>query len=175
MEEIAYRVRGFLTIRGNSLRVPVSGSLKVHSDPTSGLFTGDFALGQSDVSRIVLGARLVHATVQITPESPVIGHIDAEGRLFATVTVNAVITRLEAGGQTLISGDSCRTATHAVVPLRSAAGFDMKQGGRLAGTYYRPPFRGCGWITSVINLLASGPGNSAVIDLLPESQATDLT
>jgi hypothetical protein len=168
MDEIAYQVRGFLTIRGNSLRVPVSGSLMVRTDPGSGLFTGDLALGQSDISRTVLGARLVRGTVQITPEAPVMGHVDGEGRLFATVTVNAAITGLKAFGQTLISGHSCRTATHAVVPLRSAAGFDMRQGGRLAGTYYRPPFRGCGWITSVINLLAAGPGNSAVIDLLPE-------
>jgi len=169
VEEIAYRVRGFLTIRGKFLRAPVSGSLAVRSDPGSGCLTGDLALGQSDISRKVLGARLLHATAQITPESPVIGHIDGEGRLFATVTVNAVITRLEACGQTLISGSSCRTATHAVVPLRSAPGFSLRQGGRLAGSYYRPPFRGGGWLTPVLNLLGTGPGNTAVIDLLPES------
>ena len=168
MEDIGYQVQGFLTIRGKFLRAPVSGSLAVHTDASSGCLTGDLTLGPSDISRKVLGARVVHATVQITPESPVIGHLDGEGRLFATVTVNAVIGRLEAFGQTLVSGGSCRTTTHAVVPLRSAPGFSLRQGGRLAGSYYRPPFRGGGWITPVINLLGSGPGNTAVIDLLPE-------
>jgi hypothetical protein len=53
------------------------------------------------------------------------------------------------------------------VPLRSRPGFDMADGGRLAGRYQRPPFTGCGWLTPVINLLVAGPGNAAVIDLIP--------
>jgi hypothetical protein len=80
MREIGYVVRGFLTIRRDSLRVPVSGSLTVHADLDSGLFSGD----------------------------------------------------------------------------------------RLAGSYHRPPFTGCGWITPVVNLLVAGPGNAVVIDLIPE-------
>jgi hypothetical protein len=53
------------------------------------------------------------------------------------------------------------------VPLRSQPGFNLERGGRVAGRYYRPPFTGCGWITPVVNLLASGTGNAAVIDLIP--------
>lgn len=44
MRVIGYVVRGFLTVRRDSLRVPLSGSLTVDADPDSGLFSGDLAL-----------------------------------------------------------------------------------------------------------------------------------
>jgi hypothetical protein len=167
MLEIAYRVRGFLTVRKDAVRVPLSGSLTLRADIESGLFTGDLVLLQASISRTVLGARLFSAAVQIEAESPVIGHVDQEGRMFATVTVDAVISAVRAAGRTLISGGSCRTATHAVVPLRSKPGFNLERGGRLACRYQRPPFTGCGWITPLVNILVAGPGNAVVIDLIP--------
>jgi hypothetical protein len=167
MREIAYAVQGFLTVRRDSMRVPVTGSLAVQADPGSGLFTGDLVLHQSTIKRMVLGASLYSATVQIAPDSPVIGRVDHEGQLFATVTVEAVIAAVRVAGRALIGSGSCRTATHAVVPLRSKPGFNLEQGGRLVGRYYRPPFTGCGWSTPLINLVVSGPGNAVVIDLVP--------
>ena len=169
MREIGYVVRGFLTVRRDSLRVPLSGSLMVKADRDSGLFSGNLALRQSTISRAVLGARLFGATVQIEAESPVIGRVDPEGRMFAAVTVDAVLANIRAAGRALISDGSCRTATHAVVPLRSKPGFDLERGGRLVGRYHRPPFAGCGWITPVVNLLVAGPGNAVVIDLIPRA------
>ena len=171
MREIVYAVRGFLTVRRDSLRVPLSGSLAVHADPDSGLFSGDLTLRPSTVNRAVLGASLFSATVQIEADAPVVGRIDTEGRMFATVTVNAVLSAVHAAGRELASGGACRTATHAVVPLRSKPGFNLEQGGRLAGRYRRPPFTGCGWITPLVNLLVTGPGNAAVIDLVPRPLA----
>lgn len=169
MYEIAYAVRGFLTVRTGSLRVPLTGSLAARVDPDSGDFTGDLALDQSTISRTVLGVRLFGATVQITAKSPVTGQVDRESRIFATATVDAVVTAVRACGQTLTSGGSCRTVTHAVVPLRSQPGFGLERGGRLVGSYRRPPFTGCGWITPIVNLLAAGPGNTVVIDLIPRT------
>jgi len=170
MREIAYVVRGFLTVRKDSLRVPLSGSLTLHVDPDSGLFSGDLALRQSAISRAVLGAKLFSATVQIEAEPPLIGKIDLEGRMFATVTVHAVIAAVHAAGRAVISDGSCHTATHAVIPLRSRPGFDLKRGGRLVGRYHRPPFTGCGWLTPFVNLLVAGPGNAVVIDLMPRAR-----
>lgn len=167
MHEIAYSVRGFLTVRKNSLRVPLNGSLTVHADLDSGLFTGDLVLHPSTISRTLLGARIFRATVQVMAESPVTGGVDDEGRMVATATVNAVIAAVHAAGRTLTSGGSCRTATHAVVPLSSRPGFNLERGGRLVGRYHRPPFTGCGWITPLVNLMVAGPGNAAVIDLIP--------
>ncbi len=167
MREFAYAVRGFLTVRNDSLRVPLHGSLAVHADADSGLFSGHLVLGRSTISRTVLGARLFSATVQITAESAVAGHVDGQGRLLAVVAVGAVIADVSAAGQRLISGSTCRTATCAVVPLRSQPGFALERGGRLAGRYHRPPFTGCGWITPLVNLLVAGPGNAAVIDIIP--------
>ena len=50
MREIKYLVRGFLTVRRDSLRVPLSGSLMVNADLDSGLFSGDLVLRQSTVA-----------------------------------------------------------------------------------------------------------------------------
>jgi hypothetical protein len=167
MHEIAYDVRGFITVRHDSERLPLRGSLAIGVDRDSGLFSGDLVLGRSAITRTVLGARLLRATVQIVPTSPVIGRLDEESRMVATVTVDAVITGIRAAGRSLISGGSCRTATQAVVPLHSQPGFDLERGGRLAGRYYRPPFTGCGLVTPLVNLLAAGAGNAAVFDLIP--------
>jgi hypothetical protein len=167
MQEIGYAVRGFLTVRKDSSRVPLSGSLAVRADPDSGLFTGDLVLSQAIVSRTVHGASLLSATVQITAESPVLGMVDRKGQMVATVMVDAVITAVHVAGRPLTSSGPCRTASHAVVPLHSRPGFDLERGGRLAGRYYRPPFTGCGWITPLVNMMAAGPGNAAVIDLIP--------
>ncbi|HTQ94681.1 MAG TPA: hypothetical protein VMK84_34830 [Streptosporangiaceae bacterium] len=169
MREIGYVVRGFLTVRRDSLRVPLSGSLTVNADPDSGLFSGDLALHPSAISRAVLGASLFSATVQIEAESPVIGRVDPEGRMFAAVTVDAVIADVHAAGRPLLRDGACRTTTHAVVPLRSRPGFNLERGGRVVGTYRRPPFTGCGLITPVVNLLIAGPGNAVVIDLIPSA------
>jgi hypothetical protein len=165
MREISYAVRGYLTVRGKSVRVPVRGSLALRTDPDSGQFTGDLALEESAVSRTFLGIRLLRATVQITPESPVVGGFDLAGKAFATVMVSAAITAVELAGHPLRDG-SCRTATHAVVPLRAARGFDLDRGGRLTGRYLRPSFTGRGRITPLINAMAAGP-STAVIDLTP--------
>jgi hypothetical protein len=169
MDDIEYEVRGFLTVRRDSLRVPLRGSLTVRADPGSGHFTGNLVLRPAAVVRRFLGARLFGATVRIDAESPVAGRIDEQGRMSATVTVDAVLTAVRLAGWVLMDGDSCRTATHAVVPLHSRPGFDMARGGRLAGRYLRPPFTGCGRLTPVINLLVAGSGNAAVIDLIPRA------
>jgi hypothetical protein len=169
MREITYGVRGFLTVRRDSLRVPLRGSLAVHADPDSGLFSGDLVLHQSAIGRAVLGASLFSATVQIVAECPVIGGVDHEGRLFATVMVDALVTEVRAAGRIWLTGGSCRTAAYAVVPLRSRPGFNLERGGRVAGRYHRPPFTGCGWITPLVNLLVAGPGNAVVIDLIPRT------
>jgi len=169
MREIRYVVRGFLTVRRDSLRVALSGSLTVNADPDSGLFSGDLALHPSTVNRALLGVSLFSASVRIEAESPVIGRVDPDGRMFAAVTVDAVIADVHAAGRALIRDSSCRTAAHAVVPLRSKPGFNLEQGGRLVGRYHRPPFTGCGRITPFVNLLIAGPGNAVVIDLIPDA------
>jgi hypothetical protein len=167
MREAKYAVRGFLTIRKDSMRMPLRGSLALGLDLDSGLFSGDLALEPSVITRTVLGASIFSATVQIAPESPVIGVVGREGRVFATVSVDAVIAAAHAAGRALISGCSCRTSEHAIVPLRSKPGFSFEEGGRLVGSYRRPPFTGCGWATPIVNLLVAGPGNVVVIDLIP--------
>jgi hypothetical protein len=167
MQEMLYEVRGFLTVRRKSLRAPVHGSLKLKADLDSGLFAGDLVLRPSTVRRKILGVTVLSATVEIRAESTVVGQIGADGRMFAAVMVNAIISAVDVAGRPLISGDSCRTARHAVVPLQTRPGFSLQRGGRVVGEYDRPPFTGCGRLTPVVNTLVAGPGNAVVIDLIP--------
>jgi 3-Oxoacyl-[acyl-carrier-protein (ACP)] synthase III C terminal/MerR family regulatory protein len=132
MPGLAFAVRGFLTVRRSSLRIPLRGSLTLRADPGSGVFSGDLTLAPSAVSRTLLGARVLVITVQITAESPVAGHVDADGRLIAAVAVNAVIGTLRLCGRTVLSGGGCRTAEHAIVPLCSRPGFDLAKGNAVA-------------------------------------------
>jgi hypothetical protein len=166
MRTITYTVRGFLTARSKSLRVPLRGSLTLRVDTDSGLFTGDLDLEESPVQRMVLGTGLLRATVRITPRSPVVGGFDHEKRAFAAVTVSAVLSEAELAGHPLSHGGSWRTEVPAVVSLRSGSAFDLERGGRLAGCYLRPRFTGRGRIRPLINALAAGP-SYAVIDLAP--------
>lgn len=171
MHEYAYTVRGFLTVRRDSVRIPLSGLLTLQADLDSGLFSGDLMLHESTIERQILGVSLFRGTVQITAGSPVVGRIGPDGLLFAAATVEAVITSGSAAGRRLLSNGSCRTASQAIVPLRSRPGFSLERGGRVAGRYYRPPFTGGGWLTPIVNLVASGSGNAAVIDLVPATPA----
>lgn len=173
MPETAFAVRGFLTVRRSSLRIPLCGSLVIRAGPGCSVFAGELALDPSTFARTVMGASVLTAAVQITAESEVVGQVDREGRLFAAVAVGAVIDSLQVGGRTAISGGGCRTASQAVVPLWSRPGFDLERGGRLTGSYYRPPFTGGGWITPLINLVAAGPGNAVAIDLIPAQDAAE--
>ena len=167
--KVAYSARGFLTVRGSRLRVPVSGEFRVRADTGSGSFTGDLALDPASAERGVLGVRLMRATVRIVTVAPVAGEIDEAGRMSATVTVDAVLETIRVLGWTVLRGGSCRTSAHAVVPLRSEPGFSMERGGRVTGVYDRPPFTGCGRLTPLVNLLIAGPGNTVVIDLVPRA------
>jgi hypothetical protein len=94
MQEMAYSVRGFLTVPKDFLRVPVNGSLTVRADPDSGLFTGDLVLQQSTISRTALGVSLFSVTVQIAADSPVIGRIGRESQMFAAVSAERLLTPL---------------------------------------------------------------------------------
>jgi hypothetical protein len=173
--EISYAVRGYLTVRRSSLRVPLAGSLALRVDTAGAMLTGDLQLAESVISRTAFGARLLRATVQITPRSRVVGGFGSDGELFAALTVDAAITSVQLAGRPLLRGCACRTASQAVVPLRSGPGFDLDRGGRLAGSYRRPPFTGCGAVTPVINLLAAGAGNTAVVNLIPVAVPRDAT
>ena len=57
---------GISHLRKDSLR----GSLAVHADPDSCLFTGDLVLHQATISRPVVGVSLFSATVKIEAEFP---------------------------------------------------------------------------------------------------------
>ena len=49
--------------------------------------------------------------------------------------------------------------------MTSQPGFDILNGGNLAGTYTIPPFANCGLVTGLLNLTIPGPGNTITLTL----------
>lgn len=133
MGDIEYEVQGFLTVRRDSLRVPLRGSLTVRADPGSGHFTGNLALRPAAIGRRIFGVSLFGATVRIDAESLVDGRIDEQGRMSATVTVDAVLTAARFGR---VDADPRR-----LLPHRHARGRAVALQARLRPGTRRPPGR----------------------------------
>ena len=171
MHEFGYTVQGFLTVRRDSVRIPLSGSLGIHTIRLRPVQRGSY-VRESIIERKVLDAEPVprhrpdHGRVPgHRPHRP-------RGQLFAVATVEAVITGGHAAGRTWLSNGSCRTASQAIVPLRSRPGFRAWSGAAAsASRCSRPPFTGCGWLAPIVNRSATGSGNAAVIDLVPVTPA----
>ena len=167
MDEIAYDVRGFITLRRDSERLPLGDRWR-----SGRIGTRAFSPGISSSASPPSGGRCSGPGSSASPSRswPLLpSSAGSTGK--AGWSRRRWWTRsspdIRAAGRSLASGGSCRTATQAVVPLHSKPGFDLERGGRLAGRYYRPPFTGCGPVTPLVNLLAAGPGNAAVFDLVP--------
>jgi hypothetical protein len=167
MEELAFALSGVLTLRRSARRVPVRGSLRIRVDLFTGLFLADLDLEPASTELRLPGLGRVAADVRIAAVEPAAGRLDDEERVAVTVAVHADITALRAGGRDLLRGRTLRTASPALVPLRSAPGFDLRRGGRLDGTYYRPRFTGGGALLPLVNAVLAGPGNGIAVDLAP--------
>src|SRR5579875_3150560 len=90
------------------------------------------------------------------------------GTLKSTVNLSTgtVTASLSIAGLPVPVGNSCESATPAVVTVTSQSGFSIVNGGTLAGTYTIPPFANCGLlITPVLNLTVPGPGNTISLKL----------
>lgn len=130
-----------------------------HTDLTTGPKLGNLKLASFDIS--------------ILPDGPATGALDiSTGGLSLTQRLNVQITKVTAFGTKLnLVPATCKTGTTAVLPL--TGGLSKFDDGsvnpfgsvHLSGTLDIPAFKNCGLITPLINLIASGPGNTVTIDL----------
>jgi hypothetical protein len=82
-----------------------------------------------------------------------------------TTQANMQLTSLKVGGLPIPIGPSCETSTPISLTVNSQPGFNLLNGGVVAGTYTIPRFSHCGLATLLINLTVPGSGNTISLTL----------
>lgn len=169
IQPVEYDAVGTTTIAktGGSIALGPT-KLLVNLDIDTFNFTGSLPLPSTSTTFNVAGFIPVSANVDFIPVGQVKGNINLAG-INAEVTSTAkYIVRLrnvKAAGFPTFVGNTCQTKAPVVIPADTpeGQGFDLVNGGTLAGTYTIGKFERCGLMTPLINALVPGPGNTASI------------
>lgn len=108
----------------------------------------------------------VTATTQFINDGPTVGKLNLNtGAVRTTSKITLRIVRLVVGGLPVPVGRACETRDPVVITVRSQRGFNVLDGGRLAGRYSIGRFHHCLLATTLINLTLPGSGNSITLKL----------
>ena len=108
----------------------------------------------------------VTATTQFINDGQTTGRLNTKtGTVRTKSKIFLRIVSLTVAGLPIAVGKSCETKSPAVVRLSSQKGFNVLNGGNLAGGYTIPDFSHCGLATPLINLTIPGGGNTITLTL----------
>ena len=159
-----YPVSGSTTISKLNTTIAVGpGTLVSTLDTTTSTLTGTLTLPPATGSFKILGIP-VTATTEFVQSGTATGTLK-NGVVTTTAQVTVKLTSLKAAGIPIPLGPRCETSTPASITLTSQAGFNVLNGGNLAGTYTIPSFSHCGLATFLINLTIPGAGNTITLTL----------
>jgi hypothetical protein len=139
------------------------GTLVSTLDTTTSALTGTLTLPPATGTFKILGIPIT-ATTQFVQSGTATGTL-TNGVVTTTAQVTVKLTSLKAAGIPIPLGSRCQTSTPASITLTSQAGFNLLNGGNLAGTYTIPQFSHCGLATLLINLTIPGAGNTITLTL----------
>jgi hypothetical protein len=167
---IAYPVSGSSYLQAPSTSVSIGpGTLKATLNTKNGTLTASLTLPPSEVSFKEFGLIPVSGTTEFIQAGPTTGKVNLNtGAVTATSKIILKITSLSVAGLPVPVGNSCESATPAVITVTSQHGFGVLKGGDLAGTYTVPAFANCGpagLLTPLINESITGPGNTITLIL----------
>ena len=133
-------------------------------------FTGSLPLPGTVTEFKVAGFIPVKANVDFIEAAPIQGHIDLiEDRAEVTSTAKYYVklSNIKIVGFPTFTGSHCKTKVPVSIPAntRPGEGFDLMNGGHLAGTYTIGDFQNCGLNTWLINALVPGGGNTLDIQV----------
>ena len=139
-------------------------------DVTTARLSGTITLPPATIKIKLAGiVPLVTATVQIVETKPVTGTVDFSTVPFpivATATFNIHIVSAYAGIVPVnLVGNSCTTSTPVSVTMRGAA--KPLAPATFSGFYTIPPLKTCGALTTALNLVIPGPGNTFTAKATP--------
>jgi hypothetical protein len=152
-------------------------------DITTGVLGGDITLPPAEFTFSLAGVGLVTADMQIAETQHVTGTLDTSTfAVSATAVFNINITSLHATATPTVNlvGNSCTTSTPVSVTMQGTA--NLAGSSTFSGTYTIPPLQNCGLLTTALNLVIPGPGNTFTATAYPPpvpasitSQPTDQT
>jgi hypothetical protein len=140
------------------------GTLVSTLDTTTSALTGTLTLPPATGSFKALGFIPVTATTEFVQSGTATGTLK-NGVVTTTAQVTVKLDSLTAAGIPIPVGSRCQTSTPASITLTSQSGFNLLNGGNLAGTYTIPQFSHCGLATFLINLTIPGTGNTITLTL----------
>jgi hypothetical protein len=167
---IVYSVHGSTYLKAPSTTVSLGpGTLKTTANLNNGDLTASLSLPTAKVSFKEFGLIPVSGTTEFIQDGATTGKLNLNtGTVATTSKVILKITSMSVGGLPLPVGKRCESATPAVIKLTSRPGFNVLEGGKMAGTYTVPPFAHCGpagALTLLINSSITGPGNTITLTL----------
>lgn len=111
--------------------------------------------------------KLAGFDIKIIPTGPATGTLNPDtGALNLSQTLNVQITKVTAFGINLnLVPNTCVTSTPATTALSGSLVGGTLGSVNLQGTLNIPSFANCGLLTPILNLIASGPGNTVSINL----------
>lgn len=139
------------------------GTLASSLDLQTSALTGTLTLPPATGSFKLLGFIPVTATTEFMQDGTATGTLK-NGVVTTTTQVTLKLTSLKAAGIPIFVGNQCQTSP-ATITVTSQAGFNLLNGGNLAGTYTIPQFSHCGLATFLINLTIPGANNTITLTL----------
>jgi len=163
---VSYPVTGTTFIKAIGSTIDLGpGTLSTTADLTTSTLTGTLTLPPATGSFKELGLIPVTATTEMIQDGTATGTVNFTTNAVTTTATDTIkLTSLKVAGVPILVGPSCETSP-TTITVSSQAGFNVLNGGTLAGTYTIPPFAHCGLATLLINLTLPGPGNTISLTL----------
>jgi len=160
----SYRVDATTHLKKLNQTVTVPpGAFTGNIDLSQGTLSGTITLPPATIKLQLAGiVPLVTATVKIVGTKPVTGTVSLSTYPFpvvATATFNIRIVSAYAGIVPInLVGNSCTTSTPVSVTMKGVA--SLGSPATFSGIYTIPPLKTCGVLTTALNLVIPGPGNT---------------
>src|SRR6202046_4873084 len=138
---VTYPVTGSTFIKAiNSTIALGPGTLSTTADLTTSTLTGTLTLPPATGSFKELGLIPVTATTEMIQDGTATGTVNFTTNAVTTTATDTIkLTSLKVAGVPIFVGPSCETSP-ATIAVSSQAGFNVLNGGPLAGPYTTPPF-----------------------------------
>jgi len=162
-----YKVTGSTFLKAPNATLPLGpGKLVANLNPATGNIKATLTMPDATLSFKQFGLVPVTATTHFINNGPTTGTLNlTTGAVTTTSNITFQLTSLSVAGIPIPVGPACESSAPAVIQVTSQAGFNILNGGNLAGTYTIPKFANCGLVTPLINLTLTGPGNTITLTL----------
>ena len=164
---VKYPVTGKTVIKSVNAAVKLGpGTLTSTANLTTGALSATLSLPPATASFKQNGLIPVTATTAFIQDGKTTGKINLNtGAVTTTSKITIQVTKLLVAGLPVAVGSRCETTSPATVTVKSQHGFNIVNGGNLAGTYTIGKFAHCELATALLNLTVPGSGNTITLTL----------